>query len=431
MNGIFWPQRPQHVIRTVQLPSPLLHPELIESIRQILQRVDAMRCVQAFSDPDLRMANELKKSVANHLAVISAHLQDADSRTAIGCIAEGLMGDTQFAEMSQAVAGLDERELVAHVGDLSTWLGKSRQTFSSAFFGIPNARLQQVSDCVDKHFPEALQRLASDLCAPLKVLPHCTYKIIDLFGIAGEANYFPKHFAYFMPEDQGVKYSPVKRTIVFANTYRSLFERIAVQQAPLFNWQAADLPAGYELDRYLIIWFRGHDLGHSIVLDSTCFGQLSKHDRWGSMVIQEALADVFGFLLSVDQAIANTVQLQPAQMVRVYTLELLRYLRRGARQFPDAGSAYIQLRLLQDLGVIDCTNPMAWSVDTERFIGAMRSIAQDLINAGLTGDPSRFEAFISQYCPHRLGGKEGDLMFGLTGCDITLGYAQEILEGIS
>lgn len=124
MNGIFWPQRPQHVIRTVQLPSPLLHPELIESIRQILQRVDAMRCVQAFSDPDLRMANELKKSVANHLAVISAHLQDADSCTAIGCIAEGLMGDTQFAAMSQAVAGLDERELVAHVGDLSTWHGQ-------------------------------------------------------------------------------------------------------------------------------------------------------------------------------------------------------------------------------------------------------------------------------------------------------------------
>lgn len=431
MNGIFWPHRPQHVIRTVQLPSPMLHPELIESIRQILQRVDALRSVQAFSDPDSRVASDLKKNIANHLAAISTHLQDADSRTAIGYIAEGLMGGTQFATMSQAVAALDERELVAHVGDLSTWLGKSRQTFSSAFFGTPNARLQRVSDCVDEYFPGALQRLVSDLCAPLKVLPYCTYKIIDLFGIAGEANYFPKHFAYFMPEDQGVKYSPVKRTIVFANTYRNLFERIAVQQASLFNWQAADLPADSELDRYLITWFRGHDLGHSIVLENTSFGQLSKHDRWGSMVIQEALADVFGFLLSVDQAIANAVELQAAQMVRVYVLELLRYLRRGACQFPDAGSAYIQLRLLQDLGVIDCTNPLAWSVDTERFIGAMRSIAQDLIDAALTGDPSRFEAFISRYCPHRLDGEEGDFMFGLTGCDITLGYAQEIFEGIS
>ncbi|WP_260960739.1 hypothetical protein [Pseudomonas citri] len=429
MNGFFWPPRPQHVVRTVALSSPMLSLELIEAIREILCRVDALRSVQACSDTDTHVVNELKKSIATHLAEVSAHLQDSDSRTAIGYIAEGLMGSAQFASMSQAVAALDERELVAHVGDLSTWLGKSRKTFSSAFFGTPNARLQHVSDCVDEHFTKALEQLAIDLCAPLQVVPHCSYKIIDLFGIAGEANYFPKHFAYFMPEDQGVKYSPVKRTIVFANTYRNLFEEIAVQQAPLFNWQASDLPAGEELEPYLITWFRGHDLGHSIVLEGTSFAQLSKHDRWGSMVIQEALADVFGFLLSVDEAISNRVGLKPAQMVRVYVLELLRYLLRGPRQFPDAGSAYIQLRLLQDSGVLDCKNSQSWSVDTDLFAQAMRSIAQALIDAALKGDLARFEAFISQYCPHRLAGEESDFMFGLPGCDVTLGYTQEIFEG--
>mgnify|MGYP007031053341 FL=1 len=429
MNEIFWPPRAQHTVRRVELPSPPLSSEVIEPIRKILRRVDALRSVQACSDPDSHVVEELKKSIANHLAEISARLQDADSSSAIGFIAEGLMGNAQFASMSQAVAALDERELVGHVGNLSTWLGKSRNTFCSAFFGTPNAGLQRISDCVDEHFPEVLQRLALDLGAPLRALPQCSYKIIDLFGIAGEANYFPKHFAYFMPEDQGVKYSPVKRTIVFANTYRNLFEKIAMQQASLFGWQASDLPAASELDRYLIAWFRGHDLGHSIILEGTSFGKLSKHDRWGSMVMQEALADVFGFLLGVDEAIANSVGLQPAQMVRVYVLELLRYLRRGPCLFPDAGSAYIQLRFLLEAGVIDCTDSQRWSVDIEQFLGAMRSIAQALINAALTGDLSRFETFIAQYCPHRLEDEEGDFMFGLAGCDITLGYAQEIFEG--
>ncbi|MDU8501701.1 hypothetical protein RYB01_21295 [Pseudomonas syringae] len=429
MNEIFWPPRSQNVVRTVELPSPTLDPALIALTRKILVRVDALRSIQACSDPDSHVVNELKKSVAKHLSEIFQQLEDADSRQAISFTAKGLMGSDQFADMSQAIAALDERELVCHVGDLSTWLGKSRNTFCSAFFGTPNLPLQRVSDCVDEHFSAALQRLVVDLGFPLKALPHCAYKIIDLFGIAGEANYFPKHFAYFMPEDQGVKYSPVKRTIVFANTYRNLFEKIAVQQASLFGWQASDLPAANDLQRYLITWFRGHDLGHSIVLNDTSFGLLSKHDRWGSMVIQEALADVFGFLLSLDSAISKSADLQPEHMVRVYVLELLRYLRRGPRQFPDAGSAYVQLRMLHDSGAITRTNGQRWSVNTDQLIATMRTIAQTLINAALTGDLSRFEGFIEQYCPHRLEGEEDAFMFGLGGCNVTLGYAQQIFEG--
>ena len=429
MNGIFWPPRSQHVVRTVELPAPTLHPALITIIRKILLRVDALRSVQACSDPDSHVVNDLKKSIASHLSEISAQLQDPASRQAIGFTAEGLMGSAQFSDMSQAIAALDERELVCHVGDLTTWLGKSRDTFCSAFFGTPNLALQRVSDCVDEHFPGALQRLAVDMNAPIYALPHCAYKIIDLFAIAGEANYFPKHFAYFMPEDQGVKYSPVKRTLVFANTYRNLYEKIALQQAPLFGWKPSDLPAASDLQRYLITWFRGHDLGHSIVLQETSFGQLSKHDRWGSMVVQEALADVFGFQLSLDASIADSLHLQPAKMVRLYTLELLRYLRRGPRQFPDAGSAYIQLRMLHDAGAITRTGDQAWSVDTDLFIKAMGSISQALINASLTGELSRFESFIGQYSPHRLEGEEDDFTFGLGRCDTTLGYAQRIFEG--
>lgn len=427
MNGIFWPPRRQHVIRTVELPVPgTLPPALIEQIGNILMQVDALRSVQSCSDPEKRVENALKKSIASHLAAVSAHLQDVDSNQAVGFIAEGLMGGEAFATMSQALAGLDEQELVCHVGPLSTWLGKSRAMFYSAFFGTPNRSLQRVSDCVDEHFSEALERLASTLGAPLQALPHCAYKIVDLFGIAGEANYFPKHFAYFMPEDQGVKYSPVKRTIVFSNTYRNLYDKIALEQAPLFNWRAADLPAPDEVERYLITWFRGHDLGHSIVLAQTRFGQLSKHDRWGSMVIQEALADVFGFLLSVDERIASSLALEPAKLIRMYVLELFRYLRRGPRQFPDAGSAYIQLRLLQDAGVIGGTPSSGLTVDTDGFVVAIRAIAQSLISAALTDDLQQFERFIGQYCPHRI---EGDLLFGLGTCDITLGYTQHILEG--
>lgn len=431
MNRIFWPPRAQHVVRTIELPAPAtLAPALVEQIGKVLMQVDALRSLQNCNQSDQHLTNGLKKSIVTCLAGFSAQLKDMDSSEAIGFIAEGLMGSTLYSTMGQSLAGLDECELGCHVGELSTWLGKSRKMFYSAFFGTPNVALQRVLDCVDEHFTEALQRIAETLGAPLHALPHCAYKIVDLFGVAGEANYFPKHFAYFMPEDQGIKYSPVKRTIVFTNTYRNLYEKIALEQAKFFNWKEFDLPALSEIERYLITWFRGHDLGHSIVLQNTSFGQLSKHDRWGSMVIQEALADVFGFLLSVDARIAEGIGLESTKMIRMYVLELLRYLRRGPRQFPDAGSAYIQLRILHDVGVISGTPTIGLSLDTERFVIVMRFIAQELINAGLAGDLAQFEHFIGKYCPHRIGGEEDDFMFGLGGCDITLGYAQQIFEGM-
>lgn len=101
---------------------------------------------------------------------------------------------------------------------------------SFPLFGTPNNSLQAVSDVVDKHFKGAVSRLSANLDIELKTIPGCAYKIIDLFGIAGEADTFPKHFAYFMPEDQGIKYSPNKRTVVFANTYLALYQHIADEQ---------------------------------------------------------------------------------------------------------------------------------------------------------------------------------------------------------
>lgn len=431
MNSLFWPRRKQHTIRMVQLLAPQsLRPELTSQLRLSLSLVNALRSVQDLGLDGLYLASELKKKIANSLSNASYFLQDDESRSAIGFIAEGLMEGPQQRAMGQALAGIDEKELVGYIGSLSTWLGKSREMFYSAFFGTPNFRLQQISDVVDELVMEALQRISHQLHTPLQAVPGCAYKIIDLFGISGEANYFPKHFAYFMPEDQGVKYSTIKRTIVFSNTYRSLYEHISLDQAPTFGWTDNDLPSLAEVDRYLIAWFRGHDLGHSIIMADTCFGRLSKSDRWGSMVVQEALADVFGFLLSVDQVIAARLRLDQEKMVRVYVLELFRYLRRGPSKFPDAGSAYIQLRILQERGVITISPTGLTNVNINHFIEAMGFIADELIKNVLAGHTVLFQQFIKKYCPHLIEGQESDFLFGMDMCDITLGYEQDELEGV-
>ncbi|CAM3474045.1 hypothetical protein BZK31_27340 [Pseudomonas floridensis] len=427
MNSIFWPKRKQHTLRVLQLDTPEnFSAKLIGSLNQLVRQANLVRELERAGEKDSALVQTILVTIANDLARASGQLTDPASRDAMGLIAEGLMGSIWVKDTGAQLAALDEQELVSYVGPLSTWLGKSRETGFSAFFGTPNPGLQAVSDVVDHYHERSVANLARQLGAELRRLPACSYKIIDLIAIGGEADTFPKHFAYFMPEDQGIKYSPVKRTIVFANTYLSLFQQISREQQGIFGWTDDDLPADRDMARYLMSWFRGHDLGHSIVLPETDYRRLSGHDRWGSMVAQEAVADVFGFLLALSPDVADSLELEPDKMVRLYVLELFRYLRRGPAQFPDAGAAYAQLKMLEDAEVLTVIAPGRIRIDCAAFPAAMTRIARTLLNAVMSDNLETFERFLQTYGVHRA--RATDVLFGLSLCETSLFYEQSLLE---
>ncbi len=427
MNSIFWPRRKQHLIRSVQLAKPdTFPPELLDSLRNVTRMANAIRELERAGSQDSVLVKNIVLSIANHLATASGHLTDEASRQAMGLIAEGLMGGMALENAGPALAAMNENELVGYVGPLSTWLGKSRETGFSAFFGTPNQKLQAVSDVIDHYFESSVARLSERFEVELQRLPACSYKIIDLCAIAGEADTFPKHFAYFMPEDQGIKYAPFKRTVVFANTYLNLYRQIALEQKDIFGWTDADLPTEQDAERYLIGWFRGHDLGHSIVLKNTDYRKLSRHDRWGSMVAQETVADVFGFMQAMDPQIAQRLELDPVKMMRLYVLELFRYLRRGPEQFPDAGAAYVQLKMLEEAGVLSVIKPGTIAIDSEAFPKAMTHITRTLLSAVMSDDIQAFDSFLKSYGAHLA--TDTDLLFGLPTCETTLFYEQSLLE---
>lgn len=427
MNSIFWPKRQQHIIRAVRLEKPEnFSPTLTSALSQLVRQANLIRELERAGEKDSMLVQTILVTIANHLATASGQLADEASREAMGLIAEGLMGSVWIKDTGAQLAGLDEQELVSYVGPLSTWLGKSRETGFSAFFGTPNLRLQAVSNIVDHYLDSSVARLSRQLGAELQQLPACSYKIIDLIAIGGEADTFPKHFAYFMPEDQGIKYSPVKRTIVFANTYLSLYQQISLEQKGIFGWTDDDLPAAQDIERYMMSWFRGHDLGHSIVLPATDYRRLSRHDRWGSMVAQEAVADVFGFLLALTPDVADCLELESDKMVRFYVLELFRYLRRGPEQFPDAGAAYAQLKMLEDAGVLSVIAPGRIHIDCAAFPAAMMRIAKTLLDAVMSDNLETFKRFLRTYGVHHA--RNTDVLFGLSLCETSLFYEQSLLE---
>lgn len=427
----FWPAADSYHIHMMDIPLPdSLSPAALDLIHQATRLAEAASHIHPIST---RTGSTLLQSVEEKLSIICFKLaqefDDPDTCKALQLRAEILSDTSTAKELLPQIAGLDEQELVQGIGYMSTWVGKSRTQHYSAWFGLPDRGLQEVSDVVDELFPDNLCWLQNHIDQRLVALPGCRYKIVDLFAIAGEANSYPKHFAYFFPEDEGVKYASQKRTIVFANTYLNLFERFARSQAPLLGWQHDAIPESALCARHLIAWFRGHDLGHSVVLEKMMFGKLSKQDRWGSMVVQEALADVFGLLMCLTEPSRQALQLNETLQLKIFLLEMLRYLRRGPCDYPDAGAAYIQLKWLTEHRCLNWSGTY-YVVDLSTVQPALTALATAMTHSVLQGDTEAALAFLQRYSPHHQR-EEADLLLNRLGKTVDMIEYDQKIKGFT
>lgn len=394
----FWPAAAAYQVSMMDLDAPdHLNPKALQTIHYCLRLTEAINQLEAACES--RLLDALREEMSIQCFRLAPMFDCPDTRRGLFLRAEILADDSCGKTVLPQIAGLNEQQLVLGIGSTSTWVGKSKQSFYSSWFGEPAPVLQEISDVMDSLFPESLLYLQKEIAADLLAMPGCAYKIINLFGIAGEANTYPKHFAYFFPEDEGLKYSPVKRTVVFANTYLQLFELFSRTEAVKMGWAEDMLPESHVCQRYLIAWFRGHDLGHSLVRNENVFPKLSKIDRWGSMMVQEALADQFGLLMCLTPQVAEGLQLDRTVLARIYFLEMLRYLRRGPSSYPDAGAAWIQFNYLREHG---CIELKAETIDfhPELFFTQMAGLTRLMSEELLGGDTERALAFMLQHCPH-------------------------------
>ncbi len=233
-------------------------------------------------------------------------------------------------------------------------------------------------------------RLAESRLSELRLDESYPMRVTDMVACGGEANAYPKHFAYFLPEDEGVKGEPGqrKKTIVFRNAYR---DRFTVISQPLgeavFRGPARDPEAPVE--RALLAWFRGHDIGHTATLPSTDYGWRLDLGHEPFMMMQEAVSDVYGLLLTLTPTWTALTGLSPVDIADVFLAELLHYLRRGPWLYGDAGAAYVELSYLLANGfmVLRPDGHVEWEM--ERLHEGMRSLAREMASAVL--EPTKAE----------------------------------------
>ncbi|MFC0399456.1 hypothetical protein [Paraburkholderia rhizosphaerae] len=159
--SVFWPRNRTHTVSTLTLDlgASGVTGEMARHIAAILKLTQAMRGLQPMTDPALRaVSDRISRQIADELEHLAKIIKAADSARGLVLRAQILRGGEK-RQLATEVASLNEQQLIGFCGDLTTWLGKSRQTYFSAFFAVPDTHHQGIADEAHALLPDAFANL--------------------------------------------------------------------------------------------------------------------------------------------------------------------------------------------------------------------------------------------------------------------------------
>jgi hypothetical protein len=401
----FWPLEVQHGVGHVRLDDePPTNPErAMPLLLRLAAQSEAMRSLQT-SDGALvseRAASALCGEMAEGMREL-AELVDDGSAEGIRLRAKILAGSAGHREATLAIAARDSLpELEVICGPLCTWRMKTRKPLHSFLAAAQDVPHQELLGRFDTALDAAIGEVGDELEADeMRVSFPLPMNVTNLLASAGEAAGHPKHFAYFMPEDEGIDGLPIseQRTLYMRNVHLARYEEItlplgeALLDGPI---RAAEVP----VSSTLMPWIRGHDHGHNVVVATTEYGGWA--DRLGTepfMMLQEAIADVYGFLMTISEAWLEISGVSRLDMCGTHVAEMLHYMRRGPQYFGDPGAAYLELSFLAENGFVevDSAGRVSWS--EEGFCRGMAALASALTEATVGAPDERgSEQLIARY----------------------------------
>ncbi|GAA2206662.1 hypothetical protein GCM10009850_021200 [Nonomuraea monospora] len=333
--------------------------------------------------------------VASAMRDVAKHLpRDADRR-ALRLRADAVEHGYPVQALRELAELREDVTLVA--GHIGTWSGKDPG-------GLPTAFACRRDDAGQEFVAAALaerdrvEPYLRSLMVDLRLGDLPAFAATRLFFMAGEGNLHPKHIAYFLPEDEGVKESPYKKTYYFRNTHRAVLDAVS---APL-SARYVRVGDGFDpaADRFAgipVLGVLSHEFGHFVHRPATDFDPLWRDDHWIVGVLQETAADVFGVLV-LAEVWAARLGIDKADVVAYYLAECLRYVDRGLGTFPDSDGMFLQLSYLTRLGALTPEGPVLTG-EPDVVIAGLRSLARVLAEVLLLPDPAPALAFHAAYGP--------------------------------
>jgi hypothetical protein len=382
---LIWPERDIHALTSVDLDPQLPKnvEQLLPQLRQLAALGDSLRALQAIDGTFVHEAHA--RTLAEASAKLMEEIADADAvsttqtdmlRRRASALAE-LRHDQAIAHDEAALTTPQNLTVIA--GPMCTFRNKTRTPLHSVVVCTAHQAGDELIAALDASSSTVLQEVNGYCGTPdVTVGGIFAMQVTDLVAMGGESNAFPKHFAYFLPEDEGAGYGEVfNKTILFRNVYGLRYDHIS---KPLGN----ALLKGYrpnptvDVRNVLITWMRGHDIAHAVTTPRV--GRVGPkdvgHEPWYSL--QEAIADAYGSAMSFTDTWLELAGCTLDDMVAVYLAEALHYLRRGPWNWGDAGAASVELSFLATHGGIDVAADGTISWETQNVVQAVHELCATL-----------------------------------------------------
>jgi hypothetical protein len=383
---ILWPEADTHVVEYAAL-EPTVPADLqgvVAPARQLAKLGDALRSLQTADGSPIsaEASRELASSSARLMHDLAGSAQvPPEMAEIIRRRAEALVNGTPTEPIAREEAALTTPQpLTVLCGPLCTWRMKTKTALHAVIVATRHEASDRLMAGLDASSADALNRIGARLgLADLSVGGVYPIQVVDLIACGGEANAFPKHFGYFLPEDEGVvdRATRQKKTILFRNAYKLRYTRISDRIAESLL-AGPRLGADADVARLLITWLRGHDIAHAVTLPGA--NRIGPEDVGHEpyFALQEAISDVFGFLLAVSPEWLELLGQSADDVCAIFMGELLHYLRRGPWLWGDAYAAFLELSFLERHGfvTIDADARIHW--ETERLIAGMDALAATL-----------------------------------------------------
>jgi hypothetical protein len=369
---LIWPERDIHSLTSVDLDPELpknVEP-LLPQLRQLAALGDSLRALQTLDGSFVHEghARTLAKASAELMEEIAE--SDAVSQTQTDMLRRRaaalveLRHDTAIGHDEAALTVPQNLTVIA--GPMCTFRNKTRTPLHSVVACTAHEQGDKLIAALDSSSGAVLEEVNGYCSTPdVTVGGIFAMQVTDLIAMGGESNAFPKHFAYFLPEDEGAGYGEVfNKTILFRNVYGLRYDYISkpLGAALLKGHKPAD---SVDVRDILITWMRGHDIAHAVTTPRV--GRVGPkdvgHEPWYSL--QEAIADAYGSAMSFTDTWLGLAGCSRDDMVAVYLAEALHYLRRGPWNWGDAGAASVELSFLATHGAIDVAadGTISWQTD--------------------------------------------------------------------
>jgi len=276
-----------------------------------------------------------------------------------------------------------ESELDLIIGKVFASEG-DRVSYYSGVAGVVNNQYTNVIDQFDSQLDNLCQELlVTSLDQGSSIRNKAPeIKCIDVFSLAGGLDVSHKPICIFFSGESPENISSLSNMTVFLNLYTARFRALTIEVAKRYLLKAELLEelVDEEISKLLLVWLRGHDVGHFIGEDKLG-EEMSEFDP-DYMILHELKSDMialYSFRIFAADLLDNGL------LEKIYYLsiaEMLRYIRRGdVLSHPDSASAYLAWRYFEHCGALKYdSRDNNFRVDTVILENAVTDFTKELLN---------------------------------------------------